>query len=39
MAIPVFEYFMLPILQKAEDGKKYYFRDVMEEITNETQLT
>jgi restriction system protein len=39
MAIPGFDYFMLPILQKAEDGKEYYFRDVMEEIINETQLT
>jgi restriction system protein len=30
---------MLPILQKVEDGKEYYFRDVMEKIINETQLT
>jgi restriction system protein len=39
MAIPGFEYFMLPILQSAADGKEYYFRDVMEKIIGETELT
>jgi restriction system protein len=39
MTIPSFEYFMLPILKNTEDGKEYYFRDVMEKIINETQLT
>ncbi|GMO61665.1 MAG: restriction endonuclease [Treponemataceae bacterium] len=39
MAIPGFEYFMLPILQNVKDGNEYYFRDVMEKIINETNLT
>jgi restriction system protein len=39
MAIPGFEYFMLPILRNIEDAKEYYFRDVMEEIIKETKLT
>jgi restriction system protein len=39
MAIPGVEYFMLPILQNVKDGKEYYFRDVMEKITKETNLT
>jgi restriction system protein len=39
MGIPSFEYFMLPILQKIEDGKEYYFRDIMEKIIRDTKLT
>jgi restriction system protein len=39
MAIPGFEYFMLPILNKINDGKEYYFREIMEKIIAEVGLT
>jgi len=39
MAIPGFEYFMLPILNKIKDGNEYYIKDIIEKIINETDLT